>query len=98
MPILNVDPPNFEACNVIQVDCDAPTNKDAILEIEKWAAERGFLRTNEYGLRRVLLKGRVLFRGICYRQKEEEVNMLKADEERINALVESMPVTRHAHP
>src|SRR5437764_13853143 len=49
-------------------DSDAPTNDQAIREIDAEAARHGLVRTREYWLQRLPLPdGRLVFRGICYR-------------------------------
>jgi hypothetical protein len=49
-------------------DSDAPTNDEAIREIDAEAARHGLVRTREYWLQRLQLPdGRLVFRGICYR-------------------------------
>ena len=39
MAIVAVDPKDWAAANVVQVDSDVNDNHEAILEIEDWAAE-----------------------------------------------------------
>jgi len=70
--IVRIDPPDFKNASTVQLDSDAASPWLAIDEIEDWAAAHGFVRTSEYQPRRVLVDGRVRFRGICYRISEEE--------------------------
>jgi hypothetical protein len=95
MPIVRVDPAEWEQFNVVQLDSDAPDNRQALLEMESWARERGFARTNEYILRRVRTATGTIFRGICYRLTlEEERSNNAVAREREEALAR-MPVTPH---
>ncbi len=49
-------------------DSDAPTNTEAIREIDSEAAKHGLVRTREYWLQTLkLADGRVVRRGFCYR-------------------------------
>jgi hypothetical protein len=49
-------------------DSDAPSNADAIREIDAEAAKYGLVRTREYWLQTFSLSdGRVVRRGFCYR-------------------------------
>lgn len=72
MAIVRVDPAEWQNVNVLQLDSDASNNQAAMLEMEQWAYENGFARTNEYWLRRIRRDGQTVFRGICYRVEEEE--------------------------
>lgn len=72
MAIRKTDPEPIGAANAVQVDSDATTNELAIRDIDAWAAENGFLRTNEYWLRVVIRDGRRHFRGVCYRMTDDE--------------------------
>ena len=72
MAIVRIDPPEWQNANVLQIDSDAPNNQVAIMEMDQWAYEKGFARTNEYWLRRIRRNGQTIFRSICYRVEEEE--------------------------
>jgi hypothetical protein len=89
--IVKVDPPDAEHANIVQVDSDARDNMAAMREIEDWAEERGFVRTNEYWLRRVLVNGKTRFRGICYRLVDEELASARQDLDEIAKRRERMP-------
>ena len=52
-------------------DSDAPTNTDAIREIDAEAAKHGLVRTREYWLQTFSLPdGRIVRRGFCYRPEQ----------------------------
>lgn len=72
MAITKIDPAGFDQANSVLIDSDAPTNAQAIQEIDAWAAAHGFARTTEYWLRTVVSGGRQRFRGVCYRLTDEE--------------------------
>ena len=95
MAIIGVDPSDYAKASTIQVDSDAPDNRSAIREIEDWAAERGFLRTNEYYLRQAIRDGKRIFRGICYRYTEEEREAAVQACQTSSAVLSTMPVTEH---
>lgn len=96
MAIVAIDPPDWEKANVVQVDSDARDNRDAVLEIEDWAAENGFARTTEYWLRQILKEGgRRVFRGICYRLTEEVMRSNEAACQSSAEVLNNMPVTPH---
>lgn len=69
--IVQTDPLALDGVNTVQVDSDATDNATAIAEIDAWAAQNGFARTDEYWLKQVIRNGRRIFRGICYRITEE---------------------------
>jgi hypothetical protein len=49
-------------------ESDAPTNAEAIKEIDAEAARHGLVRTREYWLQRFTSPdGRLVYRGFCYR-------------------------------
>jgi hypothetical protein len=53
------------------VDSDAPTNAQAILEVELWCRKRGLVRTAEASLRALRAPdGKVVRRAICYLPSE----------------------------
>jgi hypothetical protein len=91
---VNPDPEQFE---VVQVDCDASNNRQAILEVEDWASRNNFVRVNEYSLRRVLKDGKLLYRAICYKITPEIVAGAQAVAQRIDEIAERMPVTPHSN-
>lgn len=96
MAIVAIDPAGWESANVVQVDSDAPTNKEAIIDIENWTADKDFVRTTEYWLQRIRKKdGRKVFRGICYRLTEEVVRSNEAACQSNAEVLENMPVTPH---
>lgn len=80
MAIVRIDPEDFEKVNTVQVFTDAGDNRDAVLEIEAWAAQHGFVRTSEYWLGQMILEtGRRVFRGVCYRMTPELTESLEQD-------------------
>src|SRR5437879_5930266 len=87
MAIVSWDPVKFEEANTIQVDSDAGDNRTALMEIEQRAAERGFVRTNEYYLRQLIRGNQRLFRGICYRMTQEEITCARAKNEELERAV-----------
>ncbi|HUU86059.1 MAG TPA: hypothetical protein VM243_21385 [Phycisphaerae bacterium] len=79
MAIVKVDPEDWKTSNTVQLDSDAPSNREALLEIDEWAAEHGFARVNEHWLRRIITQDRCwLFRGVCYRLTPEEQTSAQA--------------------
>lgn len=63
---------NVDADNTVEVDSDAKDNLDAMREIDDWAFNNNFSRTNEYHLRVVIREdGTRVFRGVCYRLTPE---------------------------
>lgn len=96
MAIVGIDPADWEKANVVQVDSDAPNNKEAIIDIENWAADKDFVRTTEYWLQRILKKdGRKVFRGICYRLTEEVVRSNEAACKESAEILRKMPTASH---
>lgn len=58
----------LEGADLAWFDSDAPTNDEAIREIDAEAARFGLVRTREYWLQTFSLPdGRVVRRGFCYR-------------------------------
>ena len=54
-------------------ESDAPTNNEAIREIDAEAARHGLVRTREHWLQRHSgPDGRIVFRGICYRPEPSD--------------------------
>jgi hypothetical protein len=96
MAIVRTDPERWEDVNVVQLDSDAPDNDKAILDIESWAADKGFARTNEYWLRPIWLgNGRRVLRGICYRLTREEIGSAETACRNSAEAVADLPVTPH---
>ena len=59
---------NLDSADQAWFDSDAPSNADAIREIDAEAAKFGLVRTREYWLQTFSLPdGRVVRRGFCYR-------------------------------
>ena len=95
MAIVKVDPEDWVTSNTVQLDSDAPSNREAILEIDEWAAEHGFARVNEHWLRRILRGGRQFFRGVCYRLTEEEQQSSSAACQMSAEALSQLPETTH---
>ena len=95
--IVKVDPGEWQASNTVQLDSDAPNNITAVREIEDWAAEHGFARTNEYWLRRALRPdGRTVFRGICFRIMPDESAAAEQESHEVANRMGRLPVTTNA--
>lgn len=96
MAIVRIDPEKWQEVNAVQVDSDASDNAKAILEIEEWAAENGFVRVNEYWLRKIHRKdGTSVFRGMCYRLTGEEISSSDVSCQNLVQTVAELPVTPH---
>ena len=96
MAIVAIDPSDWHKSNVVQIDSDASDNKEAIIEIENWAAENDFARTTEYWLRQILKEnGRRIFRGICYRLTKEVMRSNEAACQSSAEVLSNMPPTPH---
>jgi hypothetical protein len=96
MPIVKIDPEGFEKANVVQLDSDAPDNDQAMLEMEAWAVENGFARTNEYWLRKIITAdNKRVYRGICYRLTREEADSGEAAVREMVEATNNLPRTEH---
>ena len=73
MAVVGTDPKNWRRTNTVQVFSDAPDNPTAVAEIEQWAAERGFARSSEYWLGRARTEHGDVFRGLCFRITDQEI-------------------------
>jgi hypothetical protein len=78
----------------VLVYSDAVSNIDAIKEIDAWARERGFVRTREGHLNVALRGGKQVYKGVCFRLEEEDVEAAKVSIERNKRRLEEMPMTR----
>lgn len=69
----SVDPDTAPAGKLLQIESDAPTNAEAIAEVEAWCAANGFRRFQEYHLP-VLRRqdGTVVRVSRCYRMYPQE--------------------------
>lgn len=94
MAIIAWDPVKLEGTNTVQVDSDAVDNRAALLEIEDWAAQHGFVRTNEYSLRQLLKDGKRMFRGTCYRVSPEELKAASTTNSTMEMNVLNLPAVR----
>lgn len=94
--IIRVDPESWEGSNTVQLDSDAADNEAAMTEIEDWATEHGFSRTDECWLRRALRPdGRQVFRGICFRLMADELAAAGRESGDVEQRMRRMPVTVH---
>jgi hypothetical protein len=97
MPIRHVYPPTQEAIAAgvpMFVWTDAPTNAQAILEIDDWCRQQGLQRAREshLGTLSTVDYGRV-WQGICYRPPEAQVKQEQKEWEELKRRLESMPET-----
>ncbi len=97
MAVIDWDPRSLSEADVVLVYSDAADNTQAILEIDEWAAARGYLRVGEYWLPQKNSdkhKKRV-FVGTCNRWTE--ANQREAEEacRRAKELRNKLPVTEH---
>src|SRR5262245_29869641 len=77
----------------VLVYSDAPTNDDAIRDIDTWAREHGFVRTHEYNLRTTARNGKRVYMGFCYRLRDEDYDSIEEGMRRVNERREKMPMT-----
>ena len=89
--MLFIHPDPWTNAPSVVVESDAPTNAEAVDEIENWAAQNGFARTNEYWLRPIRRDGRTLLQAVCYRITEEHRAAAADRVERIKQRIASMP-------
>ncbi len=92
--IVQTQPDETNNAPVVMVSSDASDNISAIREIDQWAREHGFVRSNEYHLgRRQTAEGRMLFVSPCYRLDESFKQAANTDLKRIRDQREKMPIT-----
>ncbi len=92
--VVQTQPENIADAPVIIASSDAPDNLRAIRDIDTWARENGFVRSNEYHLgRRQALDGTMLFFSPCYRLDESFHKAGVSDLATIRANREKMPMT-----
>ena len=93
--VVDVGRAELEQREFVKVDSDAPTNAEAILEIEEWCREYGFVRARESWLAVIARPdGNQVRRGLCYRPSAEEQRQRDLEVEVLENQVRSMPVTR----
>src|SRR5581483_3186103 len=69
--IVRSNPPDLDRADQAWFDSDAPTNTEAIREIDLEAAKHGLARAREYWLQTFRMPdGRLVRRGFCYRPQE----------------------------
>jgi hypothetical protein len=80
--------------DVVLALSDAPDNDAAIREIDTWAREHDFVRSNEYHLNaRQTADGRRLYTCACYRLTDENLRAAQAELSRIRRRREQMAET-----
>ena len=81
MAVRVVRPERWEEADFVEVESDLQENLKALVEVEDWASDHGFMRTNEGYLRRVRRDDGVFVRrAVCYRPAVDE---LRTRDERI---------------
>ena len=89
-----VQPESYETAPVVVVESTAPTNDEAIREIDSWARIRGFVRSREHVLNSKLLRnGDIVYYSACYPLDVETLDAAEAAIARMNARRAAMPLT-----
>lgn len=84
----------LKEASYVRVESDAPTNAEAILDIERWCREHGFVRTREHWLMVVdRVDGVRVRRAVCYRPAPDEEEQLQRDVAELAARVAAQPLT-----
>ncbi len=92
--IIQTQPEETSDASLVMVSSDAPDNASAIRDIDQWARDNGFVRSNEYHLgRRQTADGKMLFFSPCYRLDENFRRAAETDLARIRDNRQKMPVT-----
>ena len=92
--VIQTQPEETSDASLVMVSSDAPDNASAIRDIDKWARDNGFVRSNEYHLgRRQMANGRMLFFSPCYRLDEDYRRAADTDLAQIRANRQKMPIT-----
>lgn len=92
--VIQTQPEETREASLVMVSSDAPDNISAIRDIDKWARDHGFVRSNEYHLgRRQIEDGTILFSSACYRFDENFRRAAETDLAQIRANRQKMPVT-----
>lgn len=92
--VVQTQPEETDNAPVVMVSSDASDNISAIREIDQWARDHGFVRSNEYHLgRRQTAEGKMLFFGSCYRLDESFKRAAETDLAQIRDQRQRMPVT-----
>jgi hypothetical protein len=95
MSVRVVRPENWKTADFVEVESDAATNAQALIELDSWAAENRFLRVVENWLRPFLnADGKKAYRAICYRPTQED---LASTEARIRAREDSVARQSQLH-
>ena len=93
--ITRVDPPDPNSTSALQVDSDAGNYWLAVKDVERWAAEHGFVPVG--GVRPVLVDGRRQFRAVCYRPTPEDAAAAEEDNRVRRERAAGMMVTPHSY-
>ncbi len=94
MMVIQTQPEETSNIDLVMVSSDATDNVSAIRDIDKWARDNGFVRSNEYHLgRRQTADGKMLFFSPCYRLDESFRRAAETDLARIRANRQKMPLT-----
>jgi len=62
---------------VVRVSSDAANNYEAIAEIDEWASENGYTRSNEQWLVHHRRDGRTVFLSTCYRETADDAGAIE---------------------
>lgn len=90
MAIVATFPEAVGEAEQVQVESDAADNLRAILEIDDWASEHGFVRVRDYWLEAVERDGKRVFRGACYRRSQEELERINEACRNSTAILEGL--------
>jgi hypothetical protein len=77
----------------VMIWSDAPSNDEAIIEIEEWCVEHDLLRTREVWLRAKLVNGDRWRGAMCYRPSPGIQEAMDADRAAWRRHVDRMPLT-----
>lgn len=92
--VVQTQPEETNDAPIVMVSSDASDNISAIREIDQWARDHGFVRSNEYHLgRRQTAAGQMLFFCSCYRLDESYKRAADTDLAQIRNQRQKMPVT-----
>ena len=96
MSIEMIDPADWHNANIVQIDVKASSNMEAITELDDWATQNGFARTNDYWLRHIIINGETYFRGICYRLTPVELESRRKQMRRTQARADKIEAALQA--
>lgn len=90
---ISTDPAEYKGLPSVVLYSDAENNDAAIREMDAWAREHGYVRTNEYHLNVVIRNNLRIFQGFCYKWTEENKEAAKRDLSEIRSRRAKMPLT-----